>query len=167
MPATGAPFPGRDLILFLTFSVIVATLVIQGLSLPLVIRWLKLPPDDIDEREESLARLEMSHAALARLSALSILNEECAPLIARVRNLYEERLRVLAGQAKILELDHVLFAELKGMDEIRGEAMEAERLMLVKLRDDGLINDEILRKVQVELDLEESKLTRERIASES
>ena len=67
---TGAPFPGRDLILFLTFSVILATLVGQGLTLPVMIRALGLEDDGIEDREDAKARIHAAEAALARLEEL-------------------------------------------------------------------------------------------------
>ena len=66
----GAPFPDRELILFLTFSVILATLVGQGLTLPVVIRVLGLEDDGIEEREDAKARIHAAEAALARLEEL-------------------------------------------------------------------------------------------------
>src|SRR5207247_383275 len=60
---TGSRFPGRDLILFLTFSVILATLVVQGLSLPFLIRWLGIKDDQSAEKEERAARLKANQAA--------------------------------------------------------------------------------------------------------
>jgi CPA1 family monovalent cation:H+ antiporter len=69
--ATGDPFPGRDLILFLTFVVILVTLVVQGLTLPPLIRWLKVQDDGAEQQEERDARLRANHAALARLDELA------------------------------------------------------------------------------------------------
>ena len=66
----GAPFPGRDLILFLTFAVILVTLVGQGLTLPFVIRVLGLQDDGIEDREDAKARIQAAEAALARLDEL-------------------------------------------------------------------------------------------------
>ena len=64
-------FPLRDLILFLTFSVILVTLVVQGLTLPALIRRLRFEEDDSEEREEVQARLAATHAALDRLEELA------------------------------------------------------------------------------------------------
>src|SRR5262249_20791407 len=67
----GAPLPGRGLIVFFAFSVVLATLVVQGLSMPAVIRVLGLEADDRDaEAEEALARVRAAEAALARLDEL-------------------------------------------------------------------------------------------------
>ena len=67
----GDPLPGRELIVFFAFAVVLATLVVQGLSLPAVIRLLRLEADDGDaEAEEALARIRASEAALLRLDEL-------------------------------------------------------------------------------------------------
>ena len=67
---SGAPFPDRELVIYLAFSVIIATLVFQGLSLPAVIRLLGLEDDGLDEKEEAKARIKAAKAALARLEEL-------------------------------------------------------------------------------------------------
>jgi CPA1 family monovalent cation:H+ antiporter len=162
------PFPGRDLILFLTFGVILGTLVFQGLTLPLVIRALGLREADADredEYEEALARLETAHAALARLEVLGFTNEQAQDLIARVRLQYEERVRYLArsvrandGHVQALPEDSPFAAPCRTTDEIQRHAITAEREMLVRLRDDGAISDDVLRRIQQELDYEESRL---------
>ena len=90
----GGPFPGRDLILFLTFSVILATLVLQGLTLPLLIRSLRIEGDDETGRLTELkARLKAAHAALGRLELLCA--DERVPLRSqeRMREFYEDRIR--------------------------------------------------------------------------
>ena len=66
----GLPFPERDLIIFLTFCVILGTLVFQGLTLPAVIRAFRIEPDNLDEREDAKARIKAADAALARLEEL-------------------------------------------------------------------------------------------------
>jgi CPA1 family monovalent cation:H+ antiporter len=167
------PFPGRDLILFLTFGVILGTLVLQGLTLPLVIRALGLgrAGDDREEQyEEALARLETTHAALARLEVLGFTDHEAQDLIARVRVQYEERVQYLAdrvratregaaeGAARPLPDESPFEAPCRSTDEVQRHAITAEREMLVRLRDDGSINDDVLRRIQQELDLEESRL---------
>ncbi|MGI8478778.1 MAG: hypothetical protein ACR2M2_02800 [Gaiellaceae bacterium] len=95
----GAPFPGRDLILFLTFSVILATLVGQGLTLPLVIRVLGLEDDGIDDREEAEARIRTAQAAIVRLDELEREEwvredtAECAACTGSARNASEHASR--------------------------------------------------------------------------
>lgn len=154
--ADGAtPFVGRDLIVFITFGVILGTLVFQGLTLPAIIRGLGLHADNVEEREEVLARREATHAALARLEALSILGEATDELIERVRTRYQERLQVLtASEQDAANSDAVCTS----VEQVRRQALTAEREMLILLRDDGTISDDVLRRVQHELDLDEARL---------
>src|SRR5436305_3387941 len=91
----GAPFPGRDLILFLTFCVILATLVLQGLSLPFLIRWLGIEDDRAIEKEERVARLKANQAALARLNEIAERDPAKADALQRLRIEYEDRIRQL------------------------------------------------------------------------
>src|SRR6476620_1428388 len=81
----GEPFPGRDIILLLTFCVIFGTIVVQGLTLMPVIRWLGVVDDHVTEREERLARLKANEAALARLEAIESFHEAKPETIGRLR----------------------------------------------------------------------------------
>ena len=91
----GDPFPYRDLILFLTFIVIVATLVVQGLSLPLLIRRLGIKDDGAAAREEREARLKANQAALARLKQIPEHNPAKVDAKRRLSIEYEDRIRQL------------------------------------------------------------------------
>jgi len=152
-------FPGRDYILFITFCVILGTLVFQGLTLPAVIRVLGLRGDDVDDREEVIARREATHAALARLEALSILGEATDQMIDRIRGRYRERLQVIEAFETTGTADEE--AKCVSDEQVRRQALTAEREMLILLRDDGTISDDVLRKVQHELDLDEARLSAE------
>ncbi|MDB5304317.1 MAG: Na+/H+ antiporter [Phycisphaerales bacterium] len=158
------PFPARDLILFITFGVILVTLVAQGLTLPAVIRALALKGDEVEEQEEAVARLEAAHAALARLEALGFMDEGVADLIARVREPYDRRVQYLSavtGRLRVLSADGDGAGALpicRTTDEVLRYAITAEREMLISLRDAGTIGDDVLRRVQQDLDLDEAKL---------
>ena len=155
---TGGDFPARDLIIFITFGVILATLVGQGLTLPLVIRALGLHGDDIEEKEEEVARLQLANAALSRLQVLAITNEDALDLIDRVREPYEQRLRYYGPRRRGIVTPEG--EEIgRNTDEVMRVAIQAEREMLVRLRDDDLIGDDVLRKIQNELDLQEARLS--------
>lgn len=157
LPMSPEQFPHRDKIIFITFGMILVTLVGQGLTLPLLIRKLRFDADDHDDREEALARRELAFAALARLEAMELIGEAPKSLIDEVRSGYE--LRVQRFNQRLSE-EH----ELEVSDpcdstiEVELEALEAERQVLIKLRDDGLIADEILRHIQHELDIAEVRL---------
>src|SRR5437899_7408231 len=91
--ANGQPFPGRDLILFLTFCVVFATLVLQGLTLTPLVHWLKIKDDRITEKEERLARLNANEAALARLEELGSSKRVRPRILERPRAEYDDRIR--------------------------------------------------------------------------
>jgi monovalent cation/hydrogen antiporter len=152
----GAPFPGRDLILFLTFCVILATLVVQGLTLPALIRTLGLEDDGSQEREEMVGRIEVAGAALARLEEL--LEEEWVQedTAERLRGIYNyRRSRFSArfdGDEDGLEERSAAFQRL--MRELLG----AQRRVLIELRNEGKIGDEAMHRIEHDLDLEESRL---------
>jgi monovalent cation/hydrogen antiporter len=153
----GAPFPERNLTVFLAFGVILATLVLQGLSLPVVIRWLGLRGGDQEEREEAQARLAAAQAALARLDELA--GEEWAPreLIACLRDRYERWVRQF--QARLGSADgreHEQYAA--AARRVLREVLRAEREAVIALRDREVISDAVLREVEEDLDLEELRL---------
>src|SRR5215218_2890769 len=155
----GDAFPGRDLILFLTFSAILATLVLQGLTLAPLISRLRLKGDEeAVTRAELKARLEGAHAALGRLEELR--KDEPVPPDAqeRMREHYEERLeRYEAGlQAGGSTPEYAESSE--AWRSWRRELLAAEREAIVSLRNRGEISPEVMRRIQRDLDLEESRI---------
>jgi CPA1 family monovalent cation:H+ antiporter len=159
---TGAAFPERDLILFLTFSVIVATLVLQGLAFPLLIRALDLDDDTSDADEELAARIETAYAALDRIAELA--DEGWVPqdTLERARDLYDYRRRRFSSRLDDRGpeegFDYERRAEL--YRRVTNEAIDAQRATLRRLRDTGAITDEVRRNVEHELDLEQARLER-------
>jgi CPA1 family monovalent cation:H+ antiporter len=157
--ATGDPFPGRDLILFLTFVVILVTLVVQGLTLPPLIRWLKVQDDGAEQQEERDARLRANHAALARLDELANSGQTSHEIIQRLRIEYEDRIRQLeACDSPEPGNGPRLFST--EYEQVSHDALQVERRTLIQLRNDRIINDEILRRVQRDIDLAEARLDR-------
>ena len=154
---SGAAFPQRDLILFLTFAVILATLVIQGLSLPLLIRALGLEDDGSVEREEVRARIESADAALARLEELAEEEWVREDTAERVRGMYGyRRSRFVARKMGVDEDD---FEERsQAFQRLSRELLVAQRNALVRLRNEGMISDEALHRIERDLDLEETRL---------
>ena len=156
----GGEFPDRDLIIFCAFSVILATLLLQGLTLPPLIRLLGV--DDVDEtldREEADARLRASEAALARLEELTgedWVRDETAE---RVAGLYRYRLRRFSARFGDGEGDGVDYeSRSESYQRLTRELLQAQRMKLIEMRDSGQINDEVLRIIERELDLEDSRL---------
>ncbi len=158
--AGGAAFPERALVIYLTFGVILATLVVQGLSLPLLIRGLGLHDDGANERKETQAQLTAAQAALARLDELASQDEASQELAQHLRKHYEARVRSITKRIKKAEdepgEDHAITYQ-----QLKREALQAERSAVIGLRSRGEINDEVLRRIERELDLEEQWLAGE------
>jgi CPA1 family monovalent cation:H+ antiporter len=150
-------FPQRDLILFLTFSVILATLVLQGLSLPALIRRLGLSEGDVAAREEARARLAATQAALARLDALATGDGMPPTLVDDLRQHYAARAHLLTTQADDGGAAE-RHAHARAYRDLRRDLLAVERQTLIELRRRNEINDETLRRIQRDLDLDEVRL---------
>lgn len=152
MLVNGARFPQRNLIIFLTFCVIFATLVLQGLSLPPLIRRLGLSGFSSGASEEALARREMITSALAWLNRRDSESQSIAPPDAREQSerYYQRRLAVLDEH---LGGDGQVPPTRVGQDSLAKQLRAIERATALKLRDENKIHDEVLRKVERELDL--------------
>jgi CPA1 family monovalent cation:H+ antiporter len=153
----GQPFPYRDLIIFLTFCVILWSLVLQGLSLPLVIHLLGLEDDGIDDRLEAKARVKSAGAALERLEELvreGGVREDTAERVRGIYNFRRDRYHSQLdedGDGKIEERS-------QAYRQLMRELLDAESRMLVELRRRGVINDDVMNRVQRDLDLEAERL---------
>jgi Na+/H+ antiporter len=154
----GAPFPDRDLIIFLTFTVIFATLVLQGLTLPMLIRRLGISDDGSESEEELRARLAATKAALDQLDALQAEEWTRDETIERMRALYEYRKRRFASQTGKYEDEIDYEDRAVTYQRMVQSVLAAQRDALVKLRDDGTISSDVMNRVLRELDLEESRL---------
>lgn len=153
----GDPFPGRDLIVFLTFAVILVTLVGQGLTLPLVIRSLRLEADDLDTREEAKARIRAAEAALARLEELVGEDWVRHDTAERLRGTY--RFRTDRFRARFDDGDDgAIEARSQDYQRLRRELLDAERGAVLELRRAGVISDDVWYRVARDLDLEDLRL---------
>ena len=153
----GEPIRERPLILFVTFCVILATLVLQGLSLPFAIRRLGVEPDGGDELEENKARKLAARAALDRLELLA--EEEWAreQTIERMRGMYRYRYDRFAARFDEEADGDAIEARTSDYLRLVAAVLEAQREVLEQLRRDGAISDEVMRRVEHELDLEEGR----------
>ncbi|MEX2136641.1 MAG: Na+/H+ antiporter [Chloroflexota bacterium] len=149
----GAPFPERDLVIFLTFSVILATLVGQGLTLPLLIRWLGVGDDGSAAHEELHAREAAVQAALSRLDELAAEWPGHLELIEHLRERHEHATEHLDHDHESGEVPQDQEAVEHAI--IQRAVIDAQRLAVIDLRDRGVISDEALRRVERGLDLEE------------
>jgi len=148
-------FPERDLILFLVFAVILVTLVGQGLTLPLVIRKLGLAPDVDAGHDHVHARGLTTEAALARIDELAAQWPGHLELIDQLRDRYAHRARhdeahhEEGGAAEQELLEHGL---------IRREVIDAERRAAFDLHERGVVTDDVLRRLERDLDLEDLRM---------
>jgi len=151
---SGEPFPQRATVVIVSFAVILVTLLLQGLTLPGLIRVLGLKDDGADLREERHALLHASEAAVKRLAEIdqtSIINPQ---LLERVRLPYEQRLERLTEQTREDPECRLTEGEGAAFQRLRAEALAAERKAVVELRNQGKISEEVLHRVQEALDLE-------------
>jgi CPA1 family monovalent cation:H+ antiporter len=154
---SGDPFPSRALIVYLAFCVILGTLVVQGLTLPVVIKLLRLEDDGRDVKEETKARIHAAESALERLEELvdeDWVREDTAE---RMRGLYNFRRSRFAARFDG-EDDGEIERRSSDYQRLRRELLEAERAAVVDLRRIGRINDEVMYRVFRDLDLEDSRL---------
>jgi len=161
MTAAGAPFPGRDTIIALSYAVILVTLLGQGFTLAPLLRWLDVRETGDDERREELAaRIDAAEAALARLEELASESWMHPDALSHTRDRYRHRTRHLRSHA---DGDLETAIEAKSIAHLRlaRELLAVERKELLRLRDSGAISDEVMRRVQRELDYEELLLHHE------
>src|SRR3984957_13439031 len=153
--SNGDPFPGRDYILFVAFCVILAPLVIQGLSLPTLIHRLGVVDDGLANLEERTARLKANEAAVAYLAEVD--NHFSPDLVERLRAEYNDRIRQLEV-SETVGGDRAAGLIAPSYQCLQQEALDVERRTIIRLRDEYVINDEVLRRIQVDLDHAEARL---------
>jgi CPA1 family monovalent cation:H+ antiporter len=166
-------FPDRDLILFLTFCVILATLVLQGLSLPFLLRALRVSDDGSDREEEADARFQALDAAVAHLEILGDQAWVRDEMVQYMRTMYGKRRVMTATRFGRLTHDHQPDGHhhADGVDHaqdhldrqesllrLKREMVAAERTEILRLRDMGSISGDALRRIERDLDLEEVRL---------
>jgi Na+/H+ antiporter len=148
------PFPNRDAIIFITFCVIFATLVMQGLTLPKLIRWLGIKPDGKAEREEHAARLKLATSVIEHIESNYALSLSDG-VLSQVKAKYEVRIQRMLREEPNRRMSDQELAELQ---RIQQELVRSERQFLLDLRRNREVGDEVLRKLEYELDLEEERL---------
>jgi CPA1 family monovalent cation:H+ antiporter len=172
--ASGAPFPARDQILFITFGVIFVTLVLQSPTLAPLVRALAIREDrQEDDDEEAHARLVALEAALGALADPAITSSPHPEIVRYLEQRYRQRARRWAArESRLLEgrehefvQGHSVAApshEAGELDEerileyrrLRSQSIDAERRAIIALRDQSIIGDRVLRRIQRDLDLE-------------
>jgi monovalent cation/hydrogen antiporter len=137
--------------------VILATLVLQGLTLPAVIRAVHVPGDDAEAHEELRARLVATQAALARLEELGAEEWTRDDTVERMTGLYDYRRRRLKARAGKIE-DDGYEDRSEAYQRMVREVLEAQRAAVIALRNDGTISNDVMHRLERELDLEDERL---------
>lgn len=154
--ADGTPFPFRMEIILVTFFVVLATLVVQGLSLPPLIRVLGVKEDESVDDEEKHARKRAAAAALAVLDEIAVADWPVADHVEQLRVHYGRRQQRYEDDGT---LDSECTPEIAAaFRRLRHETLTAERLAVIGLRNDGTISDELLHRLEQELDVEAVRL---------
>lgn len=151
------PFPNRDSILFITFAVIFATLVLQGLTLPKLIKWLGIKPDGKEEKQEFEARMRVASSVIEHIEenyALALSDT----VLSQIKSKYEMRIEKMRQE----DVRKMTNEQIEEFQRIQNELLRAERQFVLDLRKNRTIGDEVHRKLEYELDLEEERLTLER-----
>jgi len=149
----GSPFPERDLIIFLTFVVIAVTLVIQGLSLKPLIRRLRVGKDWSLQEEQQRAKMALGKAAIAAIDSVVAKDGIANELAERIRAEFAEQITLSVPEGLVLRHS--------GADDakrLRAAAVRAERNELIRLWRENQISDEVLHKIEEDLDYQESRI---------
>ena len=155
----GAPLPDRDLVLFITFALILVTVVGQGLTLPALIRRLGVQEDGAEEEaEEARARYEAARAALDRLEELAGEDWTRDDTVDRARRLYRFRQRRVKVRVGKIEDDDGLEERSIAYQRLMRELYIAQRRAVVQLRNSGDISNDVMHRIERELDLEDTRL---------
>ncbi|MFC0438103.1 Na+/H+ antiporter [Kutzneria buriramensis] len=160
--ASGAPFPNRDMIVFVTGGVIVLTL-LQGLLLPGMVRWARLPPDTAVAVERQLAETRATEDALRALPQLAADLGTAPDVVDRLNRELDERLQVLRAHGDGA-VDHPAVRHDEHYTALYQALIAHKRATVVRLRDERHIDDTVLRQVQAALDIEEVRLSQREAA---
>jgi CPA1 family monovalent cation:H+ antiporter len=156
LAAGGHGFPDRSNVIVISYIVIAATLVIFGLTLSPLIRRLGLAEEELLARQEARARIALAHAALGHVEEMAEQEEIPEPIAEAARVTYEQRIHRLEPRVDAADVDEA--ATARQIRELRHELIAVERSRLADLRRRGEISAESMRRIEHELDLEESRL---------
>ncbi len=159
--AVPAEADGQAAILFLTLTTIGLTLILQGLTLPLLINALRVEEPAGSAREKALARFRTTESALGRIADLAFEDGDgfSDSTVERAREMYTERVRQLTGDCRE-GVPPRSEADVEAWTRLRGQLVDVERAALLELRDEGRISLSVLRDVERDLDLEQERLSR-------
>ncbi len=151
-------FPARDLIIFLTFCTILATLVFQGLTLRPLIRLLRIKPDDQAHVQEQAVRMRIATSIIEEIEGNYSLGlpDDVLNLVKTKYEMRIQQLRVEPGEARLTR------EQIEQYHDMQGKLIALERNQLLVFRRQGTVSDEVLRKIEYELDLEDTRLILEK-----
>ncbi len=162
--ANGSPFPDRDLVILLAFCVILSTLVVQGLSLGPLIRLLGVKEDDVEREEMKKAALQACEAGRTRINELS--SEDWFPdqYADRLRAFSDRLARSFTSSSSPTENNaegrKAAKEQWRNRQRLREEVVQVMRSTVIQLRDENVISDDVLRRIERRFDLEEERLER-------
>ena len=158
--SNGQAFPHRNLILCITFCVILSTLVLQGLTLPLLIRWLKIDVKENEEEERLTIRLRLANLIVEHITEQYPEESRTNEAFSRLRARYERMAEITDKQLKKEQDDSVQPNFLPRYRRLLLELVSLQRQELSRMRHENQFSDETLRKKETELDLEEARYRR-------
>jgi len=157
---TGESFPHRDLILFITFIVILVTLVFQGLTLPLITRWLRIEVDEKEKEQQLSLRLRMARKALDYIKTAYADEAASIEVFSRLKERYERIVEVAGQKLEKEEGAGVISPFIPRYRQLLLELIGMQREELARMRRQNDFPDELLRSEEFELDLEEARMRR-------
>ena len=160
--AAGIPFPHRNLIIFITFVVILVTLVFQGLTLPVLIKLIKI--DEIDpqmpeEQQEAAIKLRLLKVSIARINEHYNLEAQDVSLVANLRSEMQNALEHSSKRLESMECEELETAEVEVFKKVLKDLYHVQRKELHLVRKEKEFSDEVIRRQEMQIDLSDTKLT--------
>ena len=160
--SSGAEFPFRNLVIFLTYVVILVTLLIPATTLPWLMQWLGIKDGGESRRDEAVARLALAEAVLREIESLQQRSQFPAELLQHTSQRYSRRVQTLQSNLEPTAFSP-LFDEDQTLRRLTRTLLDAERKQLASLRRKAIIHDEVFFHLSRELDIEETRLAGQRI----
>ncbi|MEP7128291.1 MAG: Na+/H+ antiporter [Chitinophagales bacterium] len=157
----GSAFPFRNLLLFITFFVILVTLVVQGLSLPWIISLLKIPVTEDDSAEEKKLRIQLAYSSIEKIEASYSSKDATRDALHHIKTKYERRIDHINQRMLTADSSGHSTEVFHEFNKLQVELVNYERAQLTSLRHNKKFSEEVLRKLEYELDLEEAVLRRQ------
>lgn len=154
----GSAFPYRNTILFITFSVILMTLVVQGITLPLLIRLFHLREGHSHEEEEKNLRTHLSYTAIEHIESNYAQEDATRDALHHIKTKYEKRIDFINKKMLTVDLTSHSTAVFVEFNKVQLQMINFERKEIRTLRRKNQFSEEVLRKIEYELDLEEAAL---------